>query len=218
PDEVATYGILIPKGPFVAVSLLHARNQMRSLHQFLALDEVTAVLGTRLRPVCGCLPKISVGLARSFVDDGLVAIGDASATRLYKNGIGSALATAERAAWTAVHRGCSRSDFAASYVPLCHTIDADNWIGRLLFLEVPVLKRVGVMPRAHHRLATGNGRQREVSELHTRILWGMFTGAYSYRDLLRMATSPNLVIQLALALGRSIPERAREIHPHEGAT
>ncbi len=204
PDEIATYGILIPKGSFISASLLNARSQMRSMDQFLGLDEVKSVLGTQVRWSCGCLPKISVGLARDFVDDGFVAVGDAGATRLYKNGIGSALVTAERAARTAICRGCTKDDFAVSYLPLCRAIDQDNRIGRLLFLQVPLLKRFGPIPVAHDRIASGANRHRAASELHTRILWGMFTGAYSYRQLFRMGMSPALLAQLALALGRAI--------------
>lgn len=209
PDEIATYGILIPKGPFVTVSLLHPRQRMQSLRQFLALDEVRAVLGPEVRRVCGCLPRIAVGPAHGMAADGFVAIGDASVTRLYKNGIGSALATAERAARTAVFQGCRGEDFAARYLPLCRTIDRDNRIGRLLFLEVPMLKHFGVMPMAHCHLATDAGRHGAVSQLHARILWGMFTGAYSYRQLAGMVTDPALLLQLALALGRSLAEQGQ---------
>ena len=204
PEEIATYGILIPKGSFISASLLNARSQMRSMGQFLGLDEVKSVLGTQVRWSCGCLPKISVGLAQELVDDGFVAVGDAGATRLYKNGIGSALVTAERAARTAIYRGCTKDDFAVSYLPLCRAIDQDNRIGRLLFLQVPLLKRFGPIPIAHDRIASGANRHRAASELHTRILWGMFTGAYSYRQLFRMGMSPALLAQLALALGRAI--------------
>lgn len=207
PDNIATYGILIPKGPHVTVSLLHARDQMRSLRRFLELDEVAAMLGRQQLAVCGCLPRISVGLAANVADDGFVAVGDAGATRLYKNGIGSALVTAQRAAWTAVNRGCTRADFLASYVPLCRAIDQDNRIGRLLFLEVPMLKRFGIMPEAHYRLAAGAALRGRVSDLQARILWGMFTGAYSYRHLLRMALSPDLLLPLALTLARSLLQR-----------
>ncbi|MBI3998901.1 MAG: hypothetical protein HY355_07695 [Armatimonadetes bacterium] len=204
PDDVATYGILIPKGPFVTVSLLNARSQMRSLRQFLGLDEVAAVLGKRVRQVCGCLPRISVGLARNFVDDGLVAIGDTAATRLYKNGIGSALATAERAAWTAIYHGPGRYEFATSYLPLCDAIEHDNRIGRLLFLQVPLLKRAGMLPMAHCRLAADGRGRPGASELHTRLLWGMFTGAYSYQDLFHMTLNAGLLIRFMRALGSSV--------------
>jgi flavin-dependent dehydrogenase len=198
PDDIATYGMLIPKSPFVTVSLLNARRQMSSLHQFLRLDEVRAVLGGAARPVCGCLPRISLGPAWGTATTGFVAIGDAGSTRLYKNGIGSALATAERAAWTAIHQGISQSAWSRHYLPLCRTIDGDNRIGRLLFLEAPVLKRLGLLAGAHYRLATRTQRHPEVSQLHARILWGMFTGAYSYRELLRMSLTPRLLGQWVL--------------------
>ncbi|MBI3977053.1 MAG: hypothetical protein HY331_02595 [Chloroflexi bacterium] len=213
PDDIATYGVLIPKGPFVTVSLLAAADHRQSLRRFLDLDEVTAVLGRTVRRVCGCLPSVSVGPAGNVVDDGFVAIGDASSTRLYKNGIGSALLTARQAAEIAIYQGCSRADFVASYLPLCRAIDGDNRIGKLLFLEVPVLKRFGVMPMAHYRLATRAWSQRGLHGLYMRTLWGMFTGAYSYRDLLRMGATPGLMIQVGLALVRSVFERGARLRP-----
>jgi hypothetical protein len=77
-------------------------------------------------------------------------------------------------------------------------IDRDNWFGRLLFLEAPVLNRLGLLAGAHYRLATRTQRHPEVSQLHARILWGMFTGAYSYRELLRMSLTPRLLGQWVL--------------------
>ena len=206
-DDIATYGILIPKAPFVTASLLGPRKQMASMNRFLDLPEVRGVVGDGVRRLCGCLPSVSVGLAKHVCDDGFVAIGDAGATRLYKNGIGSALASAERAAWTAVNKGCTRSDFERFYVPLCREIDRDNLFGKLLFLEVPLLKHLSLVARAHFRLAADGSRQAE-SDLQARILWGMFTGAYPYRDLLRMAATPRLAAQMLLALAGSIGEGA----------
>ncbi|MHB1415531.1 MAG: NAD(P)/FAD-dependent oxidoreductase [Chloroflexota bacterium] len=204
PDGVASYGILIPKGPYVTVSLLDAPGRVPGLNRFLALEEVRSVLGADFTVVCGCRPRVSVGLGTNIADGGFVAIGDASASRLYKNGIGSALATAERAAWTAVHRGCGKADFAASYLPLCRAIHADNRFGRFLFLQVPLLKRFPMLPMAHRRLATTLSPGHPVRDLHSRILWGMFTGAYSYSDLFGMAIRPRLVAELVRALGRSV--------------
>ena len=204
PDDIAAFGILIPKGPFVTVSLLNTRQHMHSLSQFLALDDVSTLVGTRITRVCGCQARTAIGPAKGFVGDGLVAIGDAAATRLYKNGLGSALVTAERAAWTAIYRGWSKEDFRVSYLPLCRAIGNDNRLGRLLFLEVPLLKRSQALAMAHCRLAAEARQGRHASELHARVLWGMFTGTHSYGDMLRMAVSPDLVIQLALALASSL--------------
>jgi flavin-dependent dehydrogenase len=139
PDEIAAFGILVPKGPNVSASLLQPCPYMRDLPSFLEREEVAAVLGAKRRPVCGCRPRVSVGPASEMADDGFVAIGDAAATRLYKNGIGSALKTADRAARTAIYHGCSKAAFERHYVPLCRAIGRDNRLGRLLFLELPLL-------------------------------------------------------------------------------
>ena len=92
-----------------------------------------------------------LGLMLPFLGNGFVAIGDAGVTRLFKNGIGSALRTARRAAWIAVSRGCSRADFVAGYLPLSRAIDLDNQIGRLLFLQVPLLKRFDAVSTGRNR-------------------------------------------------------------------
>ncbi|MBI3976869.1 MAG: hypothetical protein HY331_01670 [Chloroflexi bacterium] len=75
-----------------------------------------------------------------------------------------------------------------------------------------MLKRFGVVPMAHYRLAS-TARGHRVGDLHGRVLWGMFTGASSYRDLLRMALNPHLVARLALALGRATFERSVQPTP-----
>ena len=148
-----------------------------------------------------CLPAAhSVGAALGLVNDGVVAIGDAGVTRLYKNGIGSALATARQAAWTAVFEGHRRADFAHSYLPVCRAIERDNWAGRVLFLQLPALKQLGLVAAAHHRLAYAAERDSHIAELHAQVLWGIFTGTYGYFALLRMACRPELVAQFGLAL------------------
>jgi hypothetical protein len=121
----------------------------------------------------------------------LVVVGDGAVTRLYKNGIGSALATSRRAAWTAIYRGVRRADFAHGYLPLCRSIARDNRAGRLLLLQVPALKHSRPLALAHRSMARKAMRDSAAAQLHARILWGTFTGTYSYADLrTRMNRSP----------------------------
>jgi hypothetical protein len=148
-----------------------------------------------------------VGPAHGLADDGLVAIGDASVTRLYKNGIGSALATARQAAWTAVFRGCQQRDFLHEYVPVCRAIDRDNWAGRVLFLQIPALKQLGLIASAHQELARMAAHNVRVATLHAQVVWGLFTGTYGYFDLLRMSVRPDLVAEFGLALMASLLSR-----------
>ena len=67
--------------------------------------------------LCGCTPRIAVRPARQFFGPRWVAVGDASVVRLYKDGIGSAFYTAQRAMTTAVEQGISQRAFAAAYAP-----------------------------------------------------------------------------------------------------
>ncbi|RME52467.1 MAG: FAD-dependent oxidoreductase, partial [Caldilineae bacterium] len=100
------FGTLVPKGPCINVSLLGGDLPSGSVERFLQLPEVRSVLpeGVQNR-ACGCRPYISVGAARPLYADRFVAIGDAGITRLYKNGIGTGLRTARRAAFTAINYG-----------------------------------------------------------------------------------------------------------------
>jgi len=98
PSPRLAFGTLIPKGAFVNVSLLGRGLDWRSVREFLALDEVRSVLPEGFRRVCACRPRIAVSCAKAFFGEGFVAVGDAAVTRLYKNGIGTALMTARQAA------------------------------------------------------------------------------------------------------------------------
>ena len=62
-------------------------------------------------------------------------------TRLYKNGIGTALVTARQAAKTAVLRGITGDHFEQYYAPVCRRLHRDNRIGRFLFAYIAVLKQ-----------------------------------------------------------------------------
>ena len=130
-------------------------------------------------------------------------MGDAAVTRLYKDGIGSAFITAEAAARTAVLRGISRQDFAVGYRPVCLRIAADNSYGRLFFrlwsltFYAPVLRKAwtqAIIDEANHLVD---------NHIHTRVLWGMFTGEESYRLLFWMSLSVPALLNLFLAALRT---------------
>ena len=134
PHSGLIFGTLVPKGPFINVSVLSRREHPMSVNTFLSYDLVRSVLPDHYEHSCGCRPRAVVSSARSYYDDKFVAIGDAAVSRLYKDGIGSSLLTAREAARTVIYKGLSRQDFSAHYEPLCSGIDRDNQYGRLLFL------------------------------------------------------------------------------------
>lgn len=187
-----TFGTLVPKGAFVNVSLLGRELGPRSLAEFLRLPEVAAVLPPSPKRVCACHPRIAVSAARGCWGDGFVAVGDAAVTRLYKNGIGTALVTARQAARTAIHVGTSGQDFARGYAPLCRQIARDNMFGRLLFGLTGLLRRDGIFAHAFLETIAGEQDRPVAQRTLSRILWGMFTGSESYRGLTGMAARPEV--------------------------
>lgn len=211
PSPCLTFGTLIPKGAFVSVSLLGKDLDQQSIEAFLHLDEVRSVLPEGVRKVCACQPRIAVSWARRFFGEGFVAVGDAAVTRLYKNGIGTALVTARQAARTAVLRGITGDHFEQYYAPVCRRIRRDNRVGRLLFAYIAVLKRYPRLIRPYLQAVEAEQEQPVPVGPWSRILWGLFTGTGSYRGILRQALTPMPQFQLLTSLF-SRPARAW-VHP-----
>lgn len=191
PDEVHVYlkqppgiifGVLIPKGRCLNVSLLGHGLTQDAVARFIDSVERDPEL-PELTGMCGCAPRIAVTPARAFFGDRWVAVGDAAATRLYKDGIGSAFFTAKTAMRVAISEGISKGDFRRGYLPYCKRIAVDNLYGQLLFrlweltLRTPFL--LGSWKHAVDCELDFPIEQR----IHRRILWGMLTGDEPYRDL-----------------------------------
>lgn len=199
-DDSLEFGTLVPKGPCVNVSLLGEDLPSGSIARFLALPEVAALLPPDLPRACGCRPRIAMGPAQPLYSDRFAAVGDAGITRLYKNGIGTALRTARRAAYTAVHHGVSAADFHANYGPLCREIAWDNRAGRFLFAFTRVFQHHLWLTRPHLRAIAAEQTLPPAERLHSRFLWGMFTGTYPYSRLLAMACRPSVHLRLLRCL------------------
>jgi flavin-dependent dehydrogenase len=139
--------------------------------------------------LCGCTPRVAVALAAGIYADRLVVVGDAAVTRLYKDGIGAAFITAEAAARTAIQRGVSRRDFAAGYRPVCRRIAADNVYGHWLFRLWALTRRASFLRDAWGRAILAEAGLPVANHVHTRVLWGMFTGDESYRQIFWLSVS-----------------------------
>ncbi|MBI4379815.1 MAG: hypothetical protein HY574_01290 [candidate division NC10 bacterium] len=180
------FGTLVPKGPFVSISLLGRGTESLTIREFLGLQAVQRILPEGSRQVCACRPRIAVGPASYAFAEGFVAVGDAGVTRLYKNGVGTALVTARRAAETAVLRGIEEKDFREHYGPLCQKIHRDNRFGRFLFSVVAVLMRSQLFSTRYMLVADREGERPPDEQAMRRILWGLLTGSYPYEEIFRM--------------------------------
>lgn len=196
-DGSLEFGTLAPKGSCINASLLGRKLPKGSIDHFLAHPNVKTVLPEGAVRACSCEPRISVGSGRPQYGERFVAVGDAGTTRLYKNGIGTALRTARRAAHTAVHYGVDESRFRAHYAPLCREITRDNRAGRFLFSFINVFQHYRRLTLPHMRSIAAEQFMLPAKRLHSRLLWGMFTGTYTYRQLLAMACHPALQTRLA---------------------
>ena len=176
-----TFGALIPKGEYLNVSLLGKRLATDAVSDFMDAQGLAPWLPSG--SLCGCTPRVAVGAARSFFGDGWVAVGDAAVTRLYKDGIGSAYATAQAAMQTAVQRGISRPAFRQAYAPVCRRVEVDNRYGRLLYRLWSLTLRSPALLRAWKGALLAEAGEPPERQLHTRMLWGMLTGDEPYRRL-----------------------------------
>ncbi len=200
PHSGIIFGTLVPKGPFINISVLSSGKRPVSVTDFLRHAIVRSILPEKYQRNCGCQPRAVVGPARNYYADSFVAIGDAAVSRLYKDGIGSSLLTAREAARTAVYHGVSRQYFEWHYQPFCSAINRDNSRGERLFKINDRAKDSRVFILAQNRLI--GDEQHDVSgpQPFTKAAWGMFTGSYSYSSIARMALSPASLVKLAMAL------------------
>ncbi|MBI4024597.1 MAG: hypothetical protein HY360_06420 [Verrucomicrobia bacterium] len=194
------FGALIPKRHFATVSLLGRRLARDNIRQFLAVPQVTRVVGDEPERMCSCRPRVAVASARGFCADRFVAVGDSCVTRLYKDGIGSALVTARAAAEAALQHGISRATFAAHYAPVCHAIVRDNRFGRAVFALIARSKRNDFFMRALARALNAESSEEPSARVVSRVLWSLFTGDTDYAAILRMMFAPRCLARFSRAM------------------
>ncbi|MBI4330274.1 MAG: hypothetical protein HY673_03205 [Chloroflexi bacterium] len=202
PHSHLVFGTIVPKGDYANVSLLGATNTAPDIADFLAQDLVRKVVPFDYQRCCGCKPRAVVGPAKNPCGDGYVVIGDAACARVYKDGMGSALLTARQAALTAVNRGIAASDFRRSYMPLCRAITRDNYVGKLFFKISTRAQESPAFIRAHARGASREQQQQSRYKPFNRIIWGLFTGSYSYARILFISLNPRFLFRFAAGLIR----------------
>ncbi|MFQ5857147.1 MAG: NAD(P)/FAD-dependent oxidoreductase [Anaerolineae bacterium] len=178
------FGGLVPKGEYINVSLLGHGLPGQGVDQFLdALRERGVLVGEHER-LCGCRPRVATGPATDLYGDRFVAVGDAAVTRLYKDGIGSALQTAQSAAHVVLEHGIASQDFARHYAPVVRAIDRDNRYGYWLFRLWQLVKGEGILSTLGQRTLTAEGQLAPAQRAHSTLLWYMFTGDAPYRSIM----------------------------------
>jgi flavin-dependent dehydrogenase len=188
------FGALIPKGDYLSISLLGKGLPTDAVSEFMAARGPEAGLERVPRSLCGCTPRVAVGPARRYFGHRWVAVGDAAATRLYKDGIGSALTTARAAMTCALEQGISPRAFGRHYAPTFRAVARDNFFGRLLFRMWAMTLDTERLSRAWLRTLDIESVRPVAERRMHRILWGMMTGDEPYESLFRQAIHPALIL------------------------
>jgi flavin-dependent dehydrogenase len=199
-----SFAALTPKRDHATVTLVGESAGPQMLVAFLSHPLVRAYLPpgwSMPADYCHCRPRVPMGTCRQPYTDRLVVIGDASNSRLYKNGLESAFMTGKAAAETAVDHGVSAADWKRYYYPTCTAIAQDSrfgrglfWIKDHVFLLLPLAKMlVGAAGREQQRYPASR-------QFINQALWAMLTGDQSYRWILGTALQPAVLARF-LRLG-----------------
>jgi flavin-dependent dehydrogenase len=201
------FGMLVPKGDYMTVCLLGKEIDTELVQAFLGSAEVQKCLPPSLVAEnfsCQCSPRINTLGAKQPYGDRFVFIGDAAATRLFKDGIGSAYRTAKIAASTAVFQGVSAQDFERYYLPACEKVEYDNDIGRLIFWVVTKIQKLRFARKAMLRMILSEqGRPGSLLRMST-VQWDMYTGSGSYKEILMRILHPAFLLRLSWDMLSSI--------------
>ena len=196
------FGVLVPKGPYLNVSLLWRGPATDAITHFYQANAVPLKRFFADSPtsLCGCHPRINVRPSRSYFGDRWVAVGDAAVSRLYKDGINSALITSGAAMRAALAHGITRADFARAYAPTCRRLAADNVYGKIIFALSSHIMQSTLQATAFMSCVRAEASRPPAQRIHSRLLWGILTGDESYRDLFWLTVKPQGVIRLGQAL------------------
>ena len=142
---------------------------------------------------CHCHPRIPVTAAKNFFHNRFVIVGDACWSRYLKDGITSAFYTSKLGAECAFKYGISDSAFRTGYLKKIIKMDGDNIAGKILFGIHNKFKRSRVV-RASLFSMTTNQSNKKAHKNTQYILWGLFTGDYSYKEIMKKAVGISFII------------------------
>ena len=187
---------LIPKGRFLTVAMIGRcideavlpRDTQQIVRDFLTLPQIDRILpGIAAAPLaCVCAPRMTVTTATSPFGDRFAIIGDAVGSRLNKDGLYSAHATASRLAETVLHEGVDQQALARGYGKAVKWLVADNRFGRMVFAASRVAFTMPVVSRIMYQaFATECKVRDERSRPLSVVLWKIASGTADYREVLR---------------------------------
>jgi flavin-dependent dehydrogenase len=194
------FASMVPKRDYVTVSLIGSRDlAKKDLLDFLDHPVVRGKLPSNWKMpdrFCMCIPKITLTHAKNPFTDRFVIIGDASISRIYKNGLESAYITSQLAVQTAFEKGISKEDFSRYYYkPARKLLAMDNLLGIIIMRISDFVTRRSWLVTA--RMSYVENRKGSWIANHlNKMLWNMVTGDAPYREIIIQAFNPLFQIVL----------------------
>ncbi|MBN1766197.1 MAG: FAD/NAD(P)-binding protein [Sedimentisphaerales bacterium] len=206
--------VLTPKGRYATLTLLAPHDlSTNDLHDIRDSKEVREIYRDGWEwpeKFCFCLPLIFKRCARNFFGDRIVVIGDAACSRYYKNGMESAMRSAEIAADTVLFHGISRRAFRWWYFPrVWREIIHDNFYGRFLLQFYNFMSTHPRMMQLSLQTRAGLTRTGMIQRFQD-ILWDMFTGNRPYRHIFYRILYLPFQLDLWLHLFHLLTKRFKE--------
>ncbi len=194
------FASMVPKGNYVTVSLVGLRDlTSNDLLDFLNHPTVRKNLpyGWAMpEKYCMCLPKIVLSHAKLPFTNRLVLVGDASISRIFKNGLESAYITSQMAARAAFEHGISSQDFDKHYYkPARKLLAMDNKLGAVILAISDFITRQNWLVKARLSYVEDKRGSWIANHLNS-LLWNMVTGDAPYKRILVQAFNPIFQIKL----------------------
>ena len=198
--EPFRFASMVPKGNYVTVSLVGSRDlTSNDLIDFINHPTVRKNLPHNWEmpeKFCMCLPKIVLSHAKNPFTDRLVLVGDASISRIFKNGLESAYITSQLAVWAAFEHGISSEVFAKHYYkPARKLLAMDNKLGSVILAVSDFVTRQNWLVKARLSYVEDKRGSWIANHLNT-LLWNMVTGDAPYHKILIQALNPLFQIKL----------------------
>ena len=189
--------ILTPKGSFATLTLLGVEDlgpdDLKQVQDTSEWSEICSLGWQWPSSGCCCLPQLVRRSARNFFTDRVVLVGDAACCRYYKNGLESALRSAEFAAEAAVYHGVGRWSFRFWYFSrVWREIIHDNSFGRFL---LSLYRWISMNPRLMQWFMESRAAlvRPIMVRRHRDLLWDLLTGNRPYRSVFYRMANPSFL-------------------------
>lgn len=215
------FASMVPKGNYVTVSLVGTRDlTMKDMLNFVNHPVVRMKLPHDWEmpdKFCMCIPKITLSHAKKPFTDRFVIVGDASITRIFKNGMESAYITSQMAVQAAFEHGISKDDFDSHYYkPAKKLLAMDNLLGAVILMLSDFITKQNWLVKPRLSYVKSRRGSWIANHLNT-LLWNMVTGDASYKKILIQAINPVFqIILIPVTINALFKDTVQRIMHHYG--